>query len=109
MAIAWNCKDDYANAGFKMLPKGDLSGIKTSLYSLVCILLLVPVSWMVYELGISREIFLIGSLMLAAMFLFYGIRFVAERSRPNARKLMFASIAYLPLVWVIMVLDQILL
>ncbi len=109
MAIAWNCKDDYAKAGFKMLPKGDLSGIRTSLYSLVCILLLIPVTWMVYELDLSREIFLVGSLLLAAMFLFYGIRFVAERNRPNARKLMFASIAYLPLVWVLMVLDQIIL
>ena len=109
MAIAWNCKDDYNNAGFKMLPKNDKSGIKTSAYALVCILLLFPITWFLYDLGLGREIFLYGSMALAIMFLVYGLRFAIERERVNARKLMFASIAYLPLVWVIMVLDQIIL
>ncbi|MEP1151972.1 MAG: heme o synthase [Balneola sp.] len=106
MAIAWSLKEDYFGAGFKMVPKNDESGIKTSVWALICTLCLYPVTIAMYVMGLSGMIFLILSLILATGFLFYSIKFLQERTKENSRKLMFASIAYLPLVWVAVFIDR---
>lgn len=106
LSIAWMCKDDYSSAGFKMIPKNDHTGIKTSVYALLCTALLFPVSYSLYYLQLSGLVYLTLSLLIAAGFLYYAIIFIRERSRENARKLMFASIAYLPLVWIAVFIDR---
>lgn len=106
MAIAWMCKDDYSGAGFKMLPKGDSSGKRTALYALSCTFLLFPISYSVYALSISGVVFLVLSFLLAGMFFAYGILFFRNRTKATAKKLMFASIAYLPLVWLAVFIDR---
>lgn len=106
MAIAWSLKDDYFGAGFKMLPKNDETGQKTAIWSLICTILLYPVSIAMFVMGISGMIFLVLSLLLATGFLYYSIKFLSERTKENSRKLMFASIAYLPLVWVAVFIDR---
>ena len=108
MAIAWMYNEDYSRAGFKMLPKNDETGIKTSVYAILCTLLLFPAGFILMELGSAGLFFGVTSTLLAAFFLAYGIKFARERSRQNARKLMFASIAYLPLVWLALFADYIL-
>lgn len=105
MAIAWMYKDDYSGAGFKMLPKNDVDGKKTAFYAIICTILLFPISYTVYALGISGIIFLVLSFIFASVFFAYGIRFAKNRTRLNARKLMFASIVYLPMVWVAAFID----
>ncbi|MEX0719014.1 MAG: heme o synthase [Balneolaceae bacterium] len=106
LAIAWMCKDDYSSAGFKMLPKNDKVGHKTFFWALICTFLLFPVSIAIYQMGISGIIFLVLSLIFAAGFLFYTMKFGRDRTKQNAKKLMFASIAYLPLVWVAVFADR---
>lgn len=106
LAIAWMCKDDYTSAGFKMLPKNDETGIQTFSWALICTLFLYPVTIAIFQLQISGMIFLILSLIFATGFLFYTLKFGRERSKLNAKKLMFASIAYLPLVWIAVFLDR---
>lgn len=106
MAIAWMYKDDYSGAGFKMLPKNDTKGIKTAFYAILCTILLFPLSYFVYALDISGIVFLVLSSIFAAIFFVYTILFARERNRPNARKLMFASILYLPMVWVAVFVDM---
>lgn len=106
MAIAWMCKDDYDSAGFKMLPKNDESGLRTSFWAIICILLLFPVTFAIYWIKIAGLAFLILGMLLAAGFLAYSIIFLKDRSKENARKLMFASIAYLPLVWAAVLIDR---
>lgn len=108
MAIAWTLKDEYASAGFKMVPKNDTTGIKTSIYALFCTLLLFPVTIVMYTMGVANILFLVLSLILAGVFLYYSIVFLKERTKQNSRKLMFASIAYLPLVWVAVFIDRLL-
>ncbi len=105
MAIAWMYKDDYFGAGFKMLPKNDTEGKKTAFYAIICTLLLFPVSYAVYALGVSGIVFLGLSFIFAGIFFVYGVRFAKDRTRLNARKLMFASILYLPMVWVAAFVD----
>lgn len=106
LSIAWMCKDDYSSAGFHMLPKNDERGLKTAVYSILCLVLLFPVSYALYALDITGMAFLILSLLCAGMFLYFGVKFSLERSKHMAKKFMFASIAYLPLVWVAVFIDQ---
>lgn len=106
MAIAWMYKDDYSGAGFKMLPKNDAKGVKTAFYAILCILLLFPISYGVYALDISGMIFMVLSIIFAGIFFIYGVRFAIDRTRLNARKLMFASIIYLPMIWVAVFVDM---
>ena len=106
MSIAWMYNDDYSGAGFKMLPKNDTAGYKTSTYALLCTVLLFPVSYSLFHMEIAGWFFLITSFLLAGFFLWKGIVFAKNRSRDNARTMMFASIAYLPLVWVMLFIDM---
>jgi protoheme IX farnesyltransferase len=106
LAIAWLCQDDYSSAGLKMLPKNDSSGIHTAVWSLLCTLLLFPVTYGLYHLQVSGIIFLVGGLLSALGFLYYALVFGRERTKTNAKKFMFASIAYLPLVWIFVFVDH---
>lgn len=109
LSIAWLCNDDYCNAGFRMLPKGERKGIKTALLSVGSLLLLLPVTYLVFQLNIAGYLFLITGILAALAFLLYGIRFAISRSNPDAKKLMFASFFYLPIVWIAVIADQIIL
>lgn len=106
MAIAWKYKDDYFGAGFKMLPKNDHQGKKTRFYAVLCTLLLFPATYAIYYFQLAGLPFLVASNVLALVYLWYSVVFAKDRSLVNARKLMFASIAYLPLFWVVLFIDR---
>lgn len=106
LSIAWLCKDDYSSAGLKMLPRKDEMGYKTVFWSVICTLSLFPVTFAMYQLDISGIIFLVLGTIFALGFLAYTIKFGLERTKANSKQLMFASIAYLPLVWIAVFLDR---
>lgn len=105
VAIAWLCNEDYTRAGFRMLPKNDDNGIKTGWVNLICLLVLIPVSVSLYFMGYNGMIYLIGALLSGAGFLYYGVKFFLKRDKTNAKLLMFASIFYLPIVWIFILID----
>jgi protoheme IX farnesyltransferase len=108
MAIAWMYGEEYTKAGFKMLPHGDLTGRKTSWISLFVILLLLPTILGLYLLGTTSWIYLLGALPSTLFYIHHGWRFKQDRSREHARSLMFASLAYLPMIWIFVLVDRIL-
>jgi protoheme IX farnesyltransferase len=104
MAIAWMYREDYDRAGYIVLPQGEsrfrLVVLQTMLPLLVLILIdLVPTSP-------ERLAFLypVGALALSVVFFYYGAVFVFRRSRSAARRLLVASILYLPLLLLLMIL-----
>lgn len=105
VSIAWLCNEDYERAGFKMLPRNDSTGIKSAWISFICLIVLVPVTILLYSLNYNGLIYLIGSILAGLAFLYYGYRFINNRDKTNARQLMFASIFYLPMVWVFILAD----
>jgi len=105
MAIAWVCKDDYSNAGFQMLPKNDPKGIKATILIVGCLVALLPVSYGLYHIGMNSWIYLIGGLLSSIVFLYYGLIFAKDRDKPSAKKLMFASFGYLPVIWAFVIID----
>jgi protoheme IX farnesyltransferase len=109
LAIAWLCNDDYTNAGFKMLPKNDSAGKKTGLISLLCLILLIPTIYALYSLGYNSLIYLIPSLIITGWFMVKGLQFYHEPEKTTAKSLMFASFFYLPIVWIFILIDNIIL
>lgn len=109
VAIAWVCRKDYEHAGFKMLPKNDPYGIKASAWVILPILILFPTVYKLYVMDLVNWLYLSGSLLTTAAFLYYGIKFALQRNIPTAKGVMFFSFAYLPLVWIFIFLDLILL
>ncbi|WP_445666418.1 heme o synthase [Fodinibius sp. AD559] len=105
MAIAWVCKDDYSNAGFQMLPKSDPKGAKATTLIVGCLVALLPVSYGLYHIGMNSWIYLIGGLLSSIVFLYYGLIFAKDRDKPSAKKLMFASFGYLPVIWAFVIID----
>ena len=105
MAIAWMYREDYDRAGYLVLPHG--SRARTSLVSLqtfLPLLVLLPLSLAPAFTGRLRMFFSIGVSLLSIVFLCYGIQFVLRRSNSSARRLLVASIIYLPLLFLLMVL-----
>ena len=108
MSIAWVCKKDYDHAGFKMLPKNDPKGLTTAAWVILPLLALFPTVYKLFYMDLAGMLFLSGSMLLTAGFFYYGIFFAIYRNATTAKKLMFASFAYLPLIWIVLFADWIL-
>lgn len=105
-AIAWMYNEDYSRASFHMVPRNDENGAKLAWITFAVIILLFPVIVALYWAGISSWIFLIGGIPATFMYMKYGWAFVKSRERDKARALMFASLAYLPIVWLAIIVDR---
>ena len=74
--------------------------------SLVASLVLVPLSLIPAIIGESGPVYLAGAICLGSIFLYYNVRFAFRRSNVAARQLLAASIIYLPLDFILMMLDK---
>jgi protoheme IX farnesyltransferase len=106
-AIAWIYRDEYAKAGFVMLPVIDPDGQRTGRQAVSHTLVLLPVSLCPFVYHLTGKFYLIGALVLGCAFLFFAIQFARHMTVSRARQLFFVSILYLPLLLTAMVLDKI--
>jgi protoheme IX farnesyltransferase len=105
-AIAWIYQDDYAKAGFKMLPGIDPDGQRTAQQAVSSTLALLGVSLFPFVFKMAGTTYLGGAIILGAGFLFCAIQFSRQLTLPRAKRLFFASIIYLPLLLALMVWDK---
>jgi heme o synthase len=104
MSIAWMYRDDYARVGYRVLPHDERA--RESLVNwqtLLPLVLLVPVTLLPALISKSGAAYSIGVVLLCAGFLYYGVRFVLQKSNSSARQLLSASIIYLPTLFVLMI------
>ncbi|PYR75895.1 MAG: protoheme IX farnesyltransferase [Acidobacteria bacterium] len=106
LAIAWMFRDDYTRAGFAMLPVLEPDGRSTARQALVYAAALVPVSLAPTLFRLTGALYFSGALILGVAFLWLTFRFARTRSMQDARRLFFGSIIYLPLVWILMIVDR---
>jgi protoheme IX farnesyltransferase len=106
LAIAWMYKEDYARAGICMLPVVEPEGRLTAQQIVVNTLMLLPVSLVPTILGISGSVYFIGAIILGLLFLYSSIACAVSKTRQQARRLLLASVVYLPLLFVLMVLNR---
>src|SRR5262249_17881516 len=105
MAIAWMYREDYDRAGYLVLPRGcraRLSFVKRQ--TLLPLLALLSLRVFTGLAGRSSIFYSVGSSLLSLGFLYYGVLFVIRRTTSTARRLLAASILYLPLLFVLMLL-----
>lgn len=107
LAIAWMFREDYAGAGFRMLPAVDGDGPWTGRMAALYAVALVPVSLAPTPLGMAGAAYFGGALVLGAGLVACGLGMVRSRERPPARRLLLASVTYLPLLLVLLVLDRV--
>jgi heme o synthase len=100
MAIAWMYREDYDRAGYLVLPKGNARIPFVTLETLLPLLALVAISIVQFPTR-HATIFCCAGALLSVGFLCFGLEFALQRSRAAARRLLAASIVYLPLWFVL--------
>ena len=98
MAIAWMYREDYDRAGYLVLPKGNARVPFMILETLLPLLALVAISIMQFPTRHAAAFYWAAAL-LGTGFTYFAWQFVFERSRVAARRLLTASIVYLPLLY----------
>ena len=106
LAIAWMYRDQYRGAGLVMLKSDDETGFATAATSFVFTLLLTVATLVPFNAGVAGGTYLGGALLINSVFFLAALNFFADRSRPVARRLFFASIIYLPLILGLMVFTK---
>jgi protoheme IX farnesyltransferase len=106
-AIAWIAHKDYTNAGFKLMPSVEgptkYSAIQSIIYSLV----LIPVGMLPYLVGMSGMMSFYIVLAANLVMLWQSIRLYREMEKKAARRVMFGSYIYLPVVLLALLADKI--
>jgi len=107
MAIAWMHREDYIRGGHRVLAALDESGKRTAASSLrwLCVLLPVSLAPIWFEPGLLGWFYGVAAALLWAVFARAGLRFRRTLARADARRLFLASIAYLPLLLLVMVAE----
>jgi heme o synthase len=106
LSIAWMYREDYERAGLLMLPLNDPQGRKAARQILVTSLMLLPVSLLPTWLGQMGWLYFFGSFVLGLGILYCGVLTSLVKSKLLARRLLMASVFYLPLVFSLMIVDK---
>ncbi len=102
LAIAWLCREDYARAGLPLLPVVEPDGRSTAHQVVLYASVLVPVSLAPTLVGLAGRVYFAGVLVLGLGFLALTLQFARRRTNRAAKRLFVGSIAYLPLLWALM-------
>ncbi|MEP7270206.1 MAG: heme o synthase [Acidobacteriota bacterium] len=105
-AIASLYREDYERAGIRMLPVVEPDGRRTAREIVLYTVALIPVSMLPTALKLSGSIYLAGAIVLGLWFLYVGLRAAKAKSKASARVLLRASVIYLPLLLLLMILDR---
>ena len=106
LAIAWMYREDYARAGIRMLPVVEPDGMSTGRQIILYASTLIPVSLFPVLLGMSGKVYLVGALLLGGWFLYTGVRVAFDLTNVRARRVLLASIIYLPAIYGLMIFDR---
>ena len=106
LAIAWLYREDYRAAGMRLLTIDDPDFARTARQSALWTVALLPVSLAPAAVGLAGPLFLAGALALGALFLAVAVAFARAPRVASARRLLLTSVAYLPAVLAVLVVDH---
>ncbi len=106
-AIGWRHRADYARAGVRILPVVDPTGKSTARQTLIWTGILLPISLLPSVIGTAGFIYAVGAFGLTLFFLAASLRFAKETTDARAKALFLTSIAWLPAVLLLLVLDRV--
>ena len=106
MSIAWMYREDYARAGFRVLPASENRIRLVRWQTLTASAALVVVALTPAISGLSGFVYVTGAVALGGVLLTYSARFAMLRTNVAARQLLLVSILYLPAVFALLILDK---
>ncbi|MBX7220531.1 MAG: heme o synthase [Blastocatellia bacterium] len=106
LAIAWMYREDYSRADIKMLPVVEPDGRKTKFQILLTTFILLPLSFAPAMLGVAGTLYILAAVVLGAYFLRSVLTLYKTSSGQDARRVMKASIVYITMLFLVMVLDK---
>jgi heme o synthase len=107
LAIAWMYRDEYAKAGFVMLPVIDPDGRRTGRQAVCHTLGLLPISLTPFVFQLTGPVYLAGALVLGLAYVWFALQFARRLTFRSARRLFYWSIVYLPMLLALMVLEKV--
>ncbi len=107
LAIARLYRDDYARAGVRLLPVVDADGSSTERQIVTGCLALLVVSLLPTLIGIAGPVYFVGAFLLGAAFVALGARQALVPSTVAARRVLFASLLYLPALLALLAFDKV--
>jgi protoheme IX farnesyltransferase len=105
-AIAWMYREDYARGGIRMLPVVEPDGASTARRILLSSILLIPVSLAPRLVGMTGTVYTAAAIANGLALLYFGARLGRERTFARARRVLLASVVYLPVLLAVMVIDR---
>lgn len=106
-AIAWVSHDDYKAGGFSLLPSKNGKSKNSAFQIVVYSLALIPFSLLPWMMGMTGIYSFFIALIMGVWFFYYAFRLFLTCDDKDARKLMFASFIYLPIIQFVYVFDSV--
>jgi protoheme IX farnesyltransferase len=103
MAIAWMYRDDYQRAGYRMLPSANRRSAFVNWMTVLPLIVLIPLTLFPTFFGHADAIYAFGALFAGSIFLYHGYVLALRKSNQHARRLLLVSIAYLPVVFALLI------
>lgn len=105
-AIAWLHREDYCRAGLRMLPAGKSFPHITGLLAVVYALCLIPASLLPYQCGLAGMTYSVVAIGLGVLYLGASLLFAWEETRTSARRVLWTSLIYLPVLLMTLTWDH---
>ena len=105
-AIAWVSHSDYSRVGFKLLPAKEGPTRFTALQSIMYAVLMIPVGFIPYYLNLTGQISMWVLLVANIFMVVQCVRLYQNMGVPAARRVMFSSYIYLPIVYLALLADK---
>lgn len=106
-AIAWVAHKDYSNAGFRLLPSKEGPNRYTAMQTVAYAVLMIPVGILFYFIGLTGVPSLVIVTVANAFLVMQCLRLYKEQNEKAARRVMFTSYLYLPVVMLALLGDKI--
>jgi protoheme IX farnesyltransferase len=103
MAIAWMYRHDYQRAGYSILPPADRRCEFVNWMTVLPLLVLVPLTLFPVFSGRADMTYVLGVLFAGSVFLYHGSVLALQKSNRHAKRLLLASIAYIPVVFALLI------
>ncbi len=106
-AIAWVADADYKKAGFRLLPNGGSKDLNTAINIMTYTLFLLPLGLLPTYFGLTGSTSGVVATICGVLFLAQTFALMKDYSTKSAKKIMFGSFIYLPIVQIAYLLDKI--
>jgi len=107
LAIGWLYREDYARAGLWMLPARRHSPRVTGLTACCYALALIPVSLLPRAHALAGDGYVLSAMLLGVGYCYFSLRFLLDESARNARRLLWMSLVYLPILLLSLTCDYV--